>query len=314
MAEIPGIATLTGVMMTNLIRGYSAYEIAVQEGFEGTVEEWLASLVGESVQVEVVEDTENSYVLRFTVGDESVTTPNLRQNLVEMKAQIQDMQTQVSHHSAEIINLHNTDTSLDARVTALEQGGGGGEPSDLVERVTALETSVGTLENSVSEISSSVETISGQVETLNSDVAGISESITGINASVADLSSSVTELGTDVTTLTSNMSALTTRVTDLETANSDSRSRLRSLEASVSDLFDHIDELQADIADLKQKFNYYIDSTDIDLDQLSEIVQYIKEISMIEFVDELPDPATADPNKIYILRPQQQEQEVEDNG
>ena len=27
-------------------RGYSAYEIAVQEGFVGTEEEWLASLVG----------------------------------------------------------------------------------------------------------------------------------------------------------------------------------------------------------------------------------------------------------------------------
>lgn len=27
-------------------RGYSAYEIAVQQGFEGTEEEWLASLVG----------------------------------------------------------------------------------------------------------------------------------------------------------------------------------------------------------------------------------------------------------------------------
>lgn len=27
-------------------RGYSAYEVAVQEGFEGTEEEWLASLVG----------------------------------------------------------------------------------------------------------------------------------------------------------------------------------------------------------------------------------------------------------------------------
>ena len=104
------------------------------------------------------------------------------------------------------------------------------------------------------------------------------------------------------------MSALTTRVTDLETANSDSRSRLRSLEASVSDLFDHIDELQADIADLKQKFNFYIDSTDVDLDQLSEIVHYIKEMSMIVFVDELPDPETADPNKIYILRPQQEEE------
>ena len=46
---IKGIATLTGQLMTNMVRGYSAYEVAVQEGFEGTVEEWLASLVGESV-------------------------------------------------------------------------------------------------------------------------------------------------------------------------------------------------------------------------------------------------------------------------
>lgn len=29
-----------------VLRGYSAYEIAVQNGFEGTEEEWLASLVG----------------------------------------------------------------------------------------------------------------------------------------------------------------------------------------------------------------------------------------------------------------------------
>ena len=28
-------------------RGYSAYEIAVQEGFDGTVDEWLESLKGE---------------------------------------------------------------------------------------------------------------------------------------------------------------------------------------------------------------------------------------------------------------------------
>ena len=28
-------------------RGYSAYEVAVQQGFEGTVDEWLASLQGE---------------------------------------------------------------------------------------------------------------------------------------------------------------------------------------------------------------------------------------------------------------------------
>lgn len=29
-----------------VLRGYSAYEVAVQNGFEGTEEEWLASLVG----------------------------------------------------------------------------------------------------------------------------------------------------------------------------------------------------------------------------------------------------------------------------
>lgn len=38
---------LTGTLDGELIRGYSAYEIAVQNGFEGTEEEWLASLKGE---------------------------------------------------------------------------------------------------------------------------------------------------------------------------------------------------------------------------------------------------------------------------
>lgn len=37
---------LTGTLDGPLVRGYSAYEIAVQEGYEGTVESWLLSLVG----------------------------------------------------------------------------------------------------------------------------------------------------------------------------------------------------------------------------------------------------------------------------
>lgn len=32
----------------NMIRGYSAYEVAVINGFEGTEEEWLASLRNET--------------------------------------------------------------------------------------------------------------------------------------------------------------------------------------------------------------------------------------------------------------------------
>ena len=43
------VTSMTGqfVMDMQTWRGYSAYEIAVQHGFEGTEEEWLASLKGE---------------------------------------------------------------------------------------------------------------------------------------------------------------------------------------------------------------------------------------------------------------------------
>lgn len=41
-------ASLTGTLDGLLVRGYSAYAIAVEHGFTGTVEEWLASLKGET--------------------------------------------------------------------------------------------------------------------------------------------------------------------------------------------------------------------------------------------------------------------------
>lgn len=37
---------LTGELFKMGTKGYSAYEVAVQQGFKGTVDEWLASLVG----------------------------------------------------------------------------------------------------------------------------------------------------------------------------------------------------------------------------------------------------------------------------
>lgn len=37
---------LYGTLTSELLRGYSAYNIAVMEGYEGTIDEWLASLVG----------------------------------------------------------------------------------------------------------------------------------------------------------------------------------------------------------------------------------------------------------------------------
>lgn len=76
---------LTGKLSNTTLRGYSAYDVAVlYGGFEGTEEEWLASLKGEtgadgtSVNVEIVSNTENEYILRFIAGDYSFTTPNLK--------------------------------------------------------------------------------------------------------------------------------------------------------------------------------------------------------------------------------------------
>ena len=47
---------LPKVNVRQILRGYSAYEIAVQNGFNGTEEEWLASLEGGGVgDVEIID-------------------------------------------------------------------------------------------------------------------------------------------------------------------------------------------------------------------------------------------------------------------
>lgn len=40
--------TVGGVLTTPVLRGASAYELAVKQGYEGTLEEWLESLIGEN--------------------------------------------------------------------------------------------------------------------------------------------------------------------------------------------------------------------------------------------------------------------------
>lgn len=43
-----------------VLRGYSAYEIAVQNGFEGTEEEWLDSLVSSGLPDKIILDGGNA--------------------------------------------------------------------------------------------------------------------------------------------------------------------------------------------------------------------------------------------------------------
>lgn len=66
---------LVGSITNTVLAGKSAYEIAVKNGFKGTEDEWLKSL---SVIVNIIEDTKDSYILSFTVGNQTTTTPNLK--------------------------------------------------------------------------------------------------------------------------------------------------------------------------------------------------------------------------------------------
>ena len=43
--------TLDGTLSNAILRGYSAYQIAVMAGYEGTVEEWLDSLAADKIEI-----------------------------------------------------------------------------------------------------------------------------------------------------------------------------------------------------------------------------------------------------------------------
>ncbi len=63
--------TLCGNLSNEVLRGYSAYEVAVQNGFEGSEKEWLESLKGEKgekgenakVELSVVDDGDGNLTI-----------------------------------------------------------------------------------------------------------------------------------------------------------------------------------------------------------------------------------------------------------
>ena len=50
-AYLPDNPALAGKLSNSTLRGYSAYDIAVANGFDGTEEEWLETLKGERVEI-----------------------------------------------------------------------------------------------------------------------------------------------------------------------------------------------------------------------------------------------------------------------
>lgn len=66
-------ANLSGNIMYTILKGLSAYEVAVDNGYTGTVEEWLESLVGNGIDSVVL--NEAGYLTLYFTNNTSYTTP-----------------------------------------------------------------------------------------------------------------------------------------------------------------------------------------------------------------------------------------------
>lgn len=86
-------SSVSGKLSGSLIKGddgKSSYDIAVENGFEGTEIEWLESLKGEQgekgekgddgedVDINVVKETPYEYILEFVTSSKRIESPNLR--------------------------------------------------------------------------------------------------------------------------------------------------------------------------------------------------------------------------------------------
>ena len=65
--------TISGNIMATVLKGLSAYEVAVKNGFVGTEEEWLQSLVGNGID-SITMNPDGTLTIIYTNGD-SYTTP-----------------------------------------------------------------------------------------------------------------------------------------------------------------------------------------------------------------------------------------------
>jgi len=68
---------LTGSIMATVLKGLSAYEIAVLHGYTGTEEEWLESLIGNGIESAEM-DNEGFLILHFTDNTDYKTPISLK--------------------------------------------------------------------------------------------------------------------------------------------------------------------------------------------------------------------------------------------
>ena len=173
---------LTDMSGATGITGKSAYEIAVEQGFLGTKEEWIASLSEESKQAALKAEEVIVRVESSLNGLEEVKTDlnNLKDTLTETNTSIQNAEdTRVQNENSRI-------EAENARVAA---------ENSRIEAENARETLKGELEGLSTTLQSTINNANTTVNNLEERVQNtITESNTKVNKLISDSEATISDI------------------------------------------------------------------------------------------------------------------------
>ena len=164
------------------ITGKSAYEIAVEQGFLGTKEEWIASLSEESKQAALKAEEVIVRVESSLNGLEEVKTDlnNLKDTLTETNTSIQN---------AEDTRVQNENSRIEAENTRVAA------ENSRVEAENARETLKGELEGLSTTLQSTITNANTTVDNLEERVQNtITESNTKVNKLISDSEATISDI------------------------------------------------------------------------------------------------------------------------
>ena len=102
------------------------------------------------------------------------------------------IESQITDIKNDITTLENTDTSLDSRISALENGGGGG--GSVEDEIAAIKSDITNLENADNSLDSRISTLESSDINLNTEITNIKNDITTLENADTSLDSRISAL------------------------------------------------------------------------------------------------------------------------
>lgn len=255
-------ASLTGKLANATLRGYSAYDVAVQNGFEGTEEEWLESLIGNGIE-SVALNSDYSLTINFTDGT-SVTTISIRGEKGEKgdkgdkgDTPIKGVDYWTSEDKNEILT----------ELTPIVQADVDAAIAQYSDELDSAQANISTLQQGLSETKQDVAESQQDIAGLRRDVTTLQGNMTAAQNDITDIKSDISGINQDITDINDDISAIKTDVSDLQDADTAIRADISSLqnratavEGRVTTAEGEIDTLQNDLTDFKEEVRETLDN------------------------------------------------------